>query len=344
MQFNQNATELFEAISKKFSQNSEKQIGDLLTPLRERLGEFQKLVSDSFGEQGKEQHTLKAEIARIVTMNEQMRLQTDSLTKALRGDVKAQGNWGEVILERILEESGLQKGIGYTVQGEQMGLVSADGGRQQPDVIVNLPDAKHIIIDSKVTLTHYERYCTETDEAAKEPHLKNFLNSVRTHVKGLEGKRYQDNEKLISPDFVLMFMPVEGAYSLAVQQDAELHGFAWDKKIVIVCPATLFATLRTIASLWRIDQQNKNSQEIARRGGLLYDKFVGFVNDMKGIGENIGRTQKAYETALGKLSDGTGNLIGQAEKLKELGAKASSSLPKTAKADDSGDVLEIAVG
>ena len=167
---------------------------------------------------------------------------------------------------------------------------------------------------------------------------------MRTHVKGLEGKRYQDNEKLISPDFVLMFMPVEGAYSLAVQQDAELHGFAWDKKIVIVCPATLFATLRTIASLWRIDQQNKNSQEIARRGGLLYDKFVGFVNDMKGIGENIGRTQKAYETALGKLSDGTGNLIGQAEKLKELGAKASSSLPKTAKADDSGDVLEIAVG
>ena len=342
LQFNQDATSLFEAISKKFSTQSEKQIGDLLTPLRERITDFQKLVTESFTTQGKEQHTLKAEIERIVTMNEQMRLQAEGLTKALRGDVKAQGNWGEVILERILEESGLQKGIGYTVQGMEMGLVNADGGRQQPDVIVNLPDAKHIIIDSKVTLTHYERYSSETDEAAKEAHLKNFLRSVRTHVSGLESKRYQDNDKLITPDFVLMFMPVEGAYSVAVQQDADLHHYAWERKIVIVCPATLFATLRTIASLWRIDQQNKNSQEIARRGGLLYDKFAGFVADMTAIGDNMGRTQKAYDSALGKLSEGSGNLMSQAETLRELGAKTSKALPKAAKAEESAEVVEIA--
>lgn len=328
LQFNKEANTLFEAITKKFSTQSEKQLGDILTPLRERLGEFQKLVTESFGTQGKEQHTLKAEIARIVSMNEQMRLQTESLTKALRGDVKAQGNWGEVILERILEESGLQKGIGYTVQGEQMGLANADGGRQQPDVIIHLPEGKHIIIDSKVSLTHYERYCNPDEEQQQDANLKLFLNSLRAHIKGLEGKSYHANEKLISPDFVLMFLPIEGAFSLAMQHDPELHHFAWERQIVLVCPSTLFATLRTVASLWRIDQQNKNSQEIARRGGLLYDKFVGFVGDMQAIGRNIGQTQKAYEGAMGKLSEGTGNLVGQAEKLRDLGAKPTSRLPK----------------
>lgn len=321
LEFEKTATGIFDQISKKFTTQSEKQIGDLLNPFRERLVDFQKLVNDSFTAQGKEQHTLKSEIEKIV-------LQTDSLTKALRGDVKAQGNWGEVILERILEASGLQKDVTYTVQGSGMGLTDGEGARRMPDVIINLPDNKHIIIDAKVTLTHYERYCSETDEAVKDTHLKQFLRSVRTHVGGLEGKRYQDNEKLASPDFVFMFMPVEGAYSLAVQQDPELHAYAWSRRIVIVCPSTLFATLQTIASLWRIEKQNKHADEIAKRGGLLYEKFLGFLDDMKVIGDRLTQVQKSYDNALGKLSDGRGNLISQAEKLKEYGAKTTSSLPK----------------
>jgi len=321
-EFQNTATNIFENFSTKFATDSEKKIGDLLTPLRERLGEFQKKIDDSFTAQGKEQHSLKSEIEKIV-------LQTDSLTKALRGDVKAQGNWGEVMLERILEESGLRRGEDYTVQGEGLGLTSAEGGRLQPDVIVNLPDNKHIIIDAKVSLTAYERYCGEADETARAIQVKEFIKSIKAHINGLEAKRYQDIEKLGTPDFVMMFLPIEGAYSLAVQADGELHSYAWGKKIVLVCPATLFATLRTIASLWRIERQNLNAQEIARQGGALYDKFHGFLGDMENIGQHIGRLHTAYESGMGKLQTGRGNLIGQVEKLKTLGAKTSKSLPKT---------------
>jgi len=321
LEFKNISTSIFEEFSGKFTTQSEEKIGVLLNPLRERLNEFQKLVGDSFSAQGKEQHTLKSEIEKIV-------LQTDSLTRALRGDVKAQGNWGEVMLERILEDSGLRHGEDYIVQGEDMALVNEDGGRQQPDVIVRLPDDKHIIIDAKVSLTAYERYCTEPDETAREAHMREFLKSVKTHVNGLEAKRYQYNDKLGTPDFVLMFMPIEGAYSFAIQQDQELHAYAWGKKIVLVCPATLFASLRTIASLWRIEQQNKNAQEIARQGAKLYDKFTGFVTDMETIGKQLGYAQRSYDEACNKLYNGRGNLIGQAEKLKELGVKPSKSLPK----------------
>ena len=304
-----------------FSLKSEKKIGDLLNPLRERLGEFQKKIDDSFTAHGKEQHSLKTEIEKIV-------LQTDGLTKALRGDVKAQGNWGEVMLERILEESGLKRGEDYIVQAAGMGLSNADGGRMQPDVIVNLPDNKHIIIDSKVSLTSYERYCSEKEEAIRAAHLRDFLKSVKSHINGLEAKRYQDLEKLTAPDFVMLFMPIEGAYSLAVQSDAELHAYAWGKKIVLVCPATLFASLRTIASLWRIERQNRNTQEIARQGGLLYDKFVVFFENMQDIGDKISGLQKSYDNAAARLSTGSGNLVARVQKLKQLGATASKSLPK----------------
>lgn len=337
LEFRNTATSIFEEMGKKFSTQSEKQIGDILNPLRERLGEFQKLVGDSFNTQGKEQHALKNEIERIVKMNEQMRLQTESLTKALRGDVKAQGNWGEVMLERILEESGLREGQDYILQGAEMGLSGAEGNRLQPDVIVRLPDNKHIIVDSKVSLTSYERYCSEADETAKQLHLRDFLKSIKAHINGLEQKRYQHIEKLGTPDFVLMFLPVEGAYSLALQQDAELHSYAWGKKIVLVCPATLFASLRTIASLWRIEQQNMNAQEIARQAGAMYDKLVGFVEDMQAIDRNMSGLHKSYDAAMNKLVSGRGNLIGSAEKLKQLGAKTAKSLPRelaNAEADD----------
>ncbi|MDE3060751.1 MAG: DNA recombination protein RmuC, partial [Pseudomonadota bacterium] len=255
----------------------------------------------------------------------------DSLTKALRGDVKAQGNWGEVMLERILEESGLRKGEDYVLQGEAMGLSGEDGGRQRPDVIIKLPDDKHVIIDAKVSLTAYERYCADGDES----HLRDFLKSVRNHVAGLESKRYQDNDKLNTPDVVMLFMPVEGAFALAMQQDRELHQYAWGKRIVIVSPTMLFANLRTIASLWRIERQNRYAYEIADQGGRLYDKFVGFIEDMQLIGRQMSGLHKSYDSAMNKLSEGRGNLVGSVEKLKSLGAKASKSLPKDLLAEES---------
>ncbi|MEK6746716.1 MAG: DNA recombination protein RmuC [Pseudomonadota bacterium] len=333
-EFKNTATNIFEDFSNKFTVQSEKKIGDLLNPLRDRLGEFQKKIDDSFSAQGKEQHSLKAEIEKIV-------LQTDGLTRALRGDVKAQGNWGEVMLERILEESGLRTGEDYIIQGTGMGLNNADGGRLQPDVIVNLPDKKHIIIDSKVSLTAYERYCNEGDETLRQIQIKEFVRSIKAHVNGLEQKRYQDIEKLGTPDFVMMFLPIEGAYSLAIQADSELHSYAWGKKIVLVCPATLFATLRTIASIWRIERQNVNAQEIARQGGALYDKFSGFLGDMEEINKHIHNLHKAYDNANNKLVSGRGNILNQVEKLKILGAKTSKSLPKSREANLEEDIEEL---
>lgn len=321
LEFQNTATGLLEQMGTKFNTQSEKQIGELLTPLRERLGEFQKKVDESFSTQGKEQHTLKAEIQKIV-------LQADGLTRALKGDVKAQGNWGEVMLERILEASGLQKGIGYIIQGTEMGLTGHDGGRLRPDVIVNLPDNKHIIVDSKVSLTAYDRYCGATDDMTRSIQLKEFIKSVRTHIGGLASKNYSDIKELGTPDLVLMFMPIEGAYSLAIQEDQEMHPWAWEKRVAIVCPSTLFITLKTIASLWRIEKQNKNAEEIAKRGGLLYDKFVSFIEDMQSIGNKMSGLQKDYDGAMNKLSEGRGHLVSQVEQLKKLGAKTTKLLPR----------------
>jgi len=327
LEFKNAATGILEEIGTRFNAQSEKQMGDLLNPLKERLVDFQKLVGDSFSQQGKEQHTLKAEIEKIV-------LQTDGLAKALRGDVKAQGNWGEIMLERILEESGLRKDSDYILQGVDMGLTRTDGSRQQPDVVINLPDDKHIIIDAKVSLTAYERFSTEQDAVAKDVHLRDFLRSVKAHVNGLEARRYQDNEKLHSPDFVLMFMPIEGAYSLAIQQDRELHSYAWGKRIVIVCPSTLLATLKTVASLWSIERQNRHAQEIATKAGDMYDKLYGFVEEMTKVGDRLNQAQKSYDDAYKKLSTGRGNLISQAEKLKTYGVKTSKSLSKLIRNED----------
>ena len=320
-EFKNTATGILEDITGKFTLQSEKQIGDMLSPFRDRLTEFHKLVGESFSAQGKETHTLKAEIQKIV-------LQADGLTKALRGDVKAQGNWGEVMLERILEASGLQKDIGYVIQGTEMGLTGADGNRLRPDVIVNLPENKHIIVDSKVSLVAYDRYCAATDDLTRNIQLKEFLKSVRSHTNSLAGKNYPDIKELGTPVLVLMFMPIEGAYSLAIQEDQELHPYAWDKRVAIVCPSTLFITLRTIASLWRIEKQNKYAEEIAKRGGALYDKFVGFIEDMQSIGSKMNGLQKDYEGAMNKLSEGKGNLVSQVEHLKKLGAKVSKPMPK----------------
>lgn len=327
LKFENLANKIFEEKTGKFKKDSEESISKVLTPLKEQIGNFQKKIDDSFSSQAKEQFSLKREIERIVNVNEKMTLQTESLTKALKGDVKVQGNWGEVVLERILEDSGLRKNVDYILQGEAMQLKSETGNLQKPDVIVKLPEDKHIIIDSKVSLTAYEKYCSTDDDEQKKIHLKEFIDSFRTHIKGLESKKYHQNEKLSSPEFTFMFMPLEGAYLLALQHDKEIQSFAWSKKIAITCPSTLFANLRTIASLWRIEKQNKNAEEIAIQGGKLYDKFIGFINDMKSIGKNISDTEKSYNNAVNKLSEGRGNLVKSSEKLKKLGSKTSKSLP-----------------
>jgi DNA recombination protein RmuC len=329
LQFENLANRIFQEKSATFKKESQEGLGQLLNPLKEKLQEFQKKVDDSFGQQAKEQFSLKNEIQNIVAVNKQMSQQTENLTKALKGDVKAQGNWGEVMLEKILEDSGLRRDSDYILQGADLGLKHIEsGGAMKPDVIVKLPEGKHIVVDAKVSLTHYERYSAADNDADRTLALKDYLNSLRAHVNGLEQRRYHDIEKLGTPDFVLMFLPVEGAYSLAVQQDASLHSYAWDKKIVIVCPATLFATLKTIASVWRIEKQNRYALEIARTGGLLYDKVAGFVKDMEALGDKIKSAQDTYDRTFRNLSTGPGNILKRTEDLKALGVKASKSLPK----------------
>jgi len=296
--------------------------------LRERLSEFHKKVEDSFGQQAKEQFSLKEQIKNIVEVHEKMTVQTESLTNALKGDSKTQGDWGEVILENILESSGLRKHHDYILQGEGLDMRHAETGQiQKPDVVVKLPEGKHVIIDSKLPLRHYERFCAETEENLKGGHLTKFLSAVRDRVKELEQRRYQDTDKLGTPEIVLMFMPIEGAFALALQQDRDLHQFAWSKKVAIVCPSTLFATLKTISSLWRLELQNNNAQEIARQGGALYDKIEGFVSDMQTLGNQLKTVEGTYDKAMNKLSTGRGNILSRTEKLKALGAKTSKSLP-----------------
>lgn len=318
---------IFDEKNQKFKTQSQESLNELLNPLKEKIGEFEKKVNDSFGVQAKEQFSLKEQIKNIVEVNERMTLQAEGLVNALKGDSKAQGDWGEMVLEKILEDSGLRKGDDYSVQGGGKNLRDMEGALQKPDVIVNLPENKHVIIDSKVSLTHYERFFSEESDEARPLHLKQFLASVKKHIVDLEQRRYQDTDKLGTPDFVLMFIPIEAAYVLAVQEDRELQNFAWNKKVILVCPTTLFATLRTVASVWRLELQNKNSQEIAKQGGQLYEKVCGFVEDMSKLGMQMGTAQKTYDAAMNKLSEGRGTILGRTEKLKALGATTSKSLP-----------------
>ena len=326
VEFQNIAHKIFDEKTTAFKAQSSEALGHLLNPLKEKIGTFQEQVQKAFHNEAKERHSLKSEIERIASVNEKMTRETENLTQALKGDVKAQGTWGEVVLERILTESGLRKDEDYVVQGKDLSLKHPETGRPlKPDVVVKLPDAKHIIIDSKVTLDSYRRF-TETDGEERDAHLKAFVQSIKNHVKGLEERRYQDTEGLGTPDFVLMFMPIEGDYSLALQAERELHEFAWGKRIVIVSPTTLFVTLRTIAQLWNIEAQNKNALAIAQESGKLYDKFVGFLEDMEKLGAQLQTTQRTYNDAFSKLSSGRGNLIGKTERLRELGAKASKSI------------------
>lgn len=317
------ASKILEEKTQKFTEQNRTNLDILLNPLKENIKAFEEKVDKVYKMEADERNTLKGVITQLVDLNKTMSVETQNLTKALKGDTKKQGNWGEIILERVLERSGLVKDQEYRVQTS---LQSAEGNRFQPDVIIDLPDEKHLIVDSKVSLVAYERLVNAETEADRDVFTKQHLVSIRNHINDLSSKNYSDLYKINSPDFVMLFIPIESCFSIAVQKDAELFNFAWDKRVVIVSPSTLLATLRTIASMWKQERQNRNVLEIARLGGEMYDKFVGFMGDMEGIGKNIRQSQDAYEKALNKLSDGRGNLTITAEKIKKLGAKASKQL------------------
>ncbi|SMD36951.1 DNA recombination protein RmuC [Reichenbachiella faecimaris] len=322
-EFKNMANEILEENSKKFTTHNKEQVDQLLKPLGEKIVAFEKKVEETNKENIARNSALKEQIAGFKELNQKITKEAENLVKALKGDTKAQGNWGEFILESILEKSGLEKQREYFVQ---QSYADDEGNRYQPDVVVKLPDDKSIIVDSKVSLIAYERYTNTDDKEEKEKQIKAHLLSLRAHIKGLSEKNYQSLYGVEGLDFVLLFIPIEPAFSLAVQKDAELFNDAYSKNIVIVSPATLIATLRTIASIWKQEYQNRNAIEIAKEGGNLYDKFVAFTEDVKGIGRQLDLTQKVYVEAAKKLYEGKGNLINRAEKMKKLGAKATKNM------------------
>ena len=282
-------------------------------------------MDDTYKAEASERNSLKGEIKALVTLNKQISEEANNLAKALKGDSKKQGNWGEIILEKVLERSGLQKGSEYEMQ---VSMTSEDGKRVQPDAIIYLPDKKHIVIDAKVSLVAYEAFVNAPTDEEREKNLQAHVISVKNHIKGLSEKNYQALGQLNTPDFVLLFMPIESSFSLAVQADNELFNYAWERKIVIVSPSTLLATLRTIASIWKQERQTRNAIEIAKQSGELYDKFVGFLTDLVEVGKKMDATKKSYEEAMNKFSTGKGNLIRRAETIKELGAKTTKDIPQ----------------
>ena len=317
-QFKNLANEILEDKSRKFTEQNAQQLDVLLKPLQTKLTEFKEQVSNSYDQESRERFALKNEIERLANLNLKMSDEARSLTNALKGDSKIQGNWGELVLESILESSGLRKGEEYLVQDS---YTQADGGRLQPDVIVKLPEGRHLVIDSKVSITAYARHTEAGDDAIAKQELLAHIQSIRQHIQGLSAKNYAGIADLSTVDFVLMFIPIEPAFLSALKAAPNLYQEALAKNIVLVCPSTLMATLRTVAHLWRQDQQNKNAMEIARQCANLYDKFVGFVEDLEQIGKRLDQAQSSYHDAFNKLKSGKGNLIKAAERVKELGVK-----------------------
>ncbi len=323
-EFENLANRILEEKSEKFTKLNQANLNDILLPLKTKITEFEQKVDSTYRTEAAERNTLRGEIKNLVELNQQIGRDAVNLTRALKGDSQKQGNWGELILEKVLEFSGLRKGEEYKTQESFTG----DDGRQRPDVIVYLPENKHIIIDAKVSLVAYERYVSSEIDADRKQALVEHISSVRSHIKGLAERNYQAISGLNQPDFVLLFIPIESSFGLAVQSDNDLFAFAWDKKVVIVSPSTLLATLRTISSVWKQERQTKNAIEIADRAGKMYDKFVGFMDDLQSVGKKIEESKKVYDGAMNKFSEGSGNVIRQAEQLKELGAKASKQFPQ----------------
>jgi DNA recombination protein RmuC len=324
-EFENLANKILEEKTNKFTEQNKENMKTILNPLQEKIQLFEKKVDDTHKESIDYHAALRQQILGLREMNEQMSKETINLTKALKGDSKMQGNWGELVLERVLEKSGLEKGREYEVQ---QSFTNEEGSRILPDVIINLPDGKKMVVDSKVSLTAYERFVNEEDEDSKATFLKEHVNSVKRHVDQLSDKNYQDIYEMESPNFVLLFIPIEPAFALALNEDNTLYNKAFEKNIVIVTPSTLLATLRTIDSMWTNQKQQENAIEIARQAGALYDKFEGFVGDLIKIGKKMDEAKGEYGNAMNKLVEGKGNLVRSAEKLKKMGAKAKKALPE----------------
>src|SRR6056297_55595 len=323
-EFENLAHKILEQNSSKFTEQNQKNITQILSPLQEKIQRFEKKVDDTQKENISIHSALKEQLLHLQNQNIRITQEAENLTKALKGDSKMQGNWGELVLERVLEKSGLEKDREYSVQ---QSFKREDGTRVLPDVIIHLPDGKKMVVDSKVSLTDYERY-TNAEEEDRPKFLKDHINSLRRHVEQLSGKKYEDLYEMESPDFVLMFVPIEPAFAVAINEDVSLYNKAFEQNIVIVTPSTLLATLRTIDSMWSNEKQQRNAMEIARQAGALYDKFVGFMQDLTQVGKKMDDAKGEYKNAMNKLFDGKGNIIGRIEKLRTMGAKAKKSLPE----------------
>ena len=330
MQFENLAQKIFDEKSAKFTDQNHKNIASVLEPLKERIKDFEKKVEEAYSTERSERGILRGELGKMMELNKVMSTEAQNLTRALKGENKTQGNWGELILENILERSGLRKGEEYTIQGTALDLRGEDGQILRPDVIVHLPDEKHLVVDSKMTLNAYEQYSSAETHEDQERYGKLHVDSLKKHVDGLSEKKYHAADKLISPDFVILFMPLEPAFALAFKIKPDLFQYAWERNVAIVSPTTLLATLRTVSALWKQDRQEKNALEIAKRGGLLYEKFAGLLRDLQNVGEKLSAATKAHEDVIKKVSEGRGNLIDQVEDLKRLGAKTEKSLPQIA--------------
>ena len=327
LEFENLAGKILQDNSKKFVAQNKESLDKLLLPLSEKISSFREGVEKSREQDIKDRASLKEQLRSLSELNQRMADEAQNLTTALKGQVKTQGNWGEMILETVLEKSGLVAGQEYETQPS---LNGQDGKRYQPDVLIKLPENKHLVVDSKVSLVAYERCVNAGEEAAREVATKEHVTSLKAHVSELSKKRYEALYGINSPDFVLMFIPVEPAFTLAMQADDALFDLAFRQNVVIVTPSTLLATLRTVANIWRQEKQARNVLDIARRSGDLYDKFVGFYEDMQQIGQRIKQSQAAYDAAVNKLQEGKGNLVNRVQQLKKLGASAQKDLPQSA--------------
>ena len=325
-EFENLANKILDQKSEKFTLLNKENLQTILSPLQEKILNFEKKVEDTHKDSIGRNSQLQEQIRGLKELNEQMSKEAVNLTRALKGDSKTQGNWGELVLERVLEKSGLERDREYFVQ---TGFTTDEGKRVLPDVVIHLPDNKKMIIDSKVSLSAYERFVNEEDKEERAKHLKEHVNSLKRHIEQLSAKNYHDLYKIESPDFVLLFVPIEPAFAVAVNTDNGLYNWAFEKNIVIVTPATLLATLRTIDSIWSNEKQQRNAMEIARQAGALYDKFYGLMNDLTTVGKKMDEAKDGYKAAMNKLFAGNGNLISRVEKLKKMGAKAKKTLPES---------------
>ena len=332
--FEQHMLSKFDSLSQKilnektsqFKKDSKEQLENTLQPLKEQIKFFQEKAEKYYDTGSKEMLILKKEVENLMNVSQKMNIEAHNLTQALKGNVKTQGAWGESILSQVLEASGLRENEEYILQGRDLGLKSENGSLLRPDVVVNLPKNRHFVIDAKVSLTHYEQYIASTNKEEQEKFLKEFTRSIRSHISNLSSKEYQNALGLNSLDFVFLFFPLESAFSVALQSDRKIIESSWEKSIVIVSPTTLLATLRTVAFMWQRERENKNGLEIAKKAGDLYDKFVGFVEDLKQVGQQLDRSQTTYEEAYKKLSTGKGNIVSRLEDIRKLGARTNKKI------------------